>query len=217
MPVRSQRAFHHALILKKEVIMFEIDNNTTPFSVNHSLQVDLTPTDSASNVVDDGLNPLVPFEETQTVTIHDSPVSVFDVAAYILEKLGTISTIKLQKLVYYCQAWSLVWDDTPLFSEKIEAWINGPVVRELFAFHRGSFLISSVPIGSIGRLNKAQKETIDAVVKYYGKKTGQELVDISHLEEPWKNARKGLNWDERGENEISLESMAEYYLSISRK
>ena len=41
--------------------------------------------------------------------------SVFDVAKYILHKLGTVTTWKLQKLVYYCQAWSLVWDDEPLF------------------------------------------------------------------------------------------------------
>ena len=60
--------------------------------------------------------------------------NVFDVAKYILEKLGTLSTMKLQKLCYYCQAWSLVWDDTPLFDEKFEAWANGPVCRELF-FH----------------------------------------------------------------------------------
>ena len=31
---------------------------------------------------------------------------------------------KLQKLVYYCQAWSLVWDEEPLFEARIEAWAN---------------------------------------------------------------------------------------------
>jgi hypothetical protein len=44
--------------------------------------------------------------------------NVFDVAAYIVNKLGIISTMKLQKLVYYAQAWSLVWDEQPLFQEK---------------------------------------------------------------------------------------------------
>lgn len=43
--------------------------------------------------------------------------SVFDTAKYILEKCGTMSTMKLQKLCYYSQAWSLVWDDAPLFDE----------------------------------------------------------------------------------------------------
>lgn len=48
--------------------------------------------------------------------------TVFDVAAYILEKKGEMTAWKLQKLVYYSQAWSLVWDQRPLFAERIEAW-----------------------------------------------------------------------------------------------
>ncbi len=47
--------------------------------------------------------------------------SVFDVAQYILEKQGEMTAIKLQKLVYYSQAWSSVWDGEPLFPEKIRA------------------------------------------------------------------------------------------------
>ena len=93
-------------------------------------------------------------------------VTVFDVAAYILNKLGSISAMKLQKLVYYCQAWSLVWDERPLFSERIEAWTNGPVVPELFAFHRGQFIVDEIPIGNVDNLNSTQKETIDAVLDF---------------------------------------------------
>lgn len=37
--------------------------------------------------------------------------SVFDVAEYILDKLQTTTAMKLEKLCYYCQAWSLAWDD----------------------------------------------------------------------------------------------------------
>ena len=55
-------------------------------------------------------------------------MTVLDVAAYILERQGSMTTMKLQKLVYYCQAWSLVWDERPLFDESIEAWANGPVL-----------------------------------------------------------------------------------------
>ena len=48
--------------------------------------------------------------------------SAFDVAAYILEREGEIATLKLQKLVYFAQAWSLSLDEKPLFDEKIEVW-----------------------------------------------------------------------------------------------
>ena len=40
---------------------------------------------------------------------------VFDVAAYILKKKKALTSMKLQKLVFYAQAWSLVWDEKPLF------------------------------------------------------------------------------------------------------
>lgn len=58
-------------------------------------------------------------------------VSVDDVAAYILERLGTVSAMKLQKLVYYSQAWHLVWEDEQLFGEPIAA---GPMVRSALSY-----------------------------------------------------------------------------------
>ncbi len=140
--------------------------------------------------------------------------NVYDVASYILNELGTMTTMKLQKLVYYCQAWSLVWDEKPLFKEKIEAWANGPVVKELFFYHQGMFQISSVTIGNPDLLNAVQKATIDAVIEYYGDKSSQWLIDLTHMEEPWKKARIGLPISVRSNMEITLESMAEYYSSL---
>ena len=140
--------------------------------------------------------------------------NVFDVAAYILGKCGELSALKLQKLVYYCQAWSLVWDDEPLFPERIEAWAYGPVVKELYEFHRGHFSLSSIPIGSPFKLSATQKETIDAVIKYYGEKTPQQLIELTHLEDPWKNARDGVPVGAPCSREITLQAMQEYYASL---
>ena len=141
-------------------------------------------------------------------------LGVFDVAAYILKKRGKMTAMKLQKLVYYCQAWSLVWDEAPLFKENIEAWANGPVVRELFENLRGQFMVEFIENGDPKNLSKTQKETVNAILKYYGDKPAQWLIDLSHAEEPWKNARKGLAPMERGNNIISHDSMAEYYSSL---
>ncbi len=142
------------------------------------------------------------------------PVSVFDVAAYILRKQGPMTTMKLQKLVYYCQAWSLVWDEEPLFREKIEAWANGPVVRELYDRHKGSFRIYGLSIGDPSRLSRKQKETINSVLNYYGNKTSQWLSELTHQEDPWKYARNGLTPNMRGSSVISHASMMEYYSSL---
>jgi uncharacterized phage-associated protein len=138
-----------------------------------------------------------------------------DVAAYILSKRSPITAMKLQKLVYYAQAWSLVWDDAPLFEEQIEAWANGPVVRELYDKHRGAFKVDQWPSGNPGSLTSSEVETVNQVLKYYGNMSSQDLSNLTHQEPPWRLARKGLQPDERGSNVISLASMAEYYSSLS--
>lgn len=143
-------------------------------------------------------------------------VSVFDVAAYILHKKGAMTTMKLHKLLYYCQAWSLVWDDKKLFREKIYAWRNGPVVASLFKTHKGYYRISRQQLqkGDARKLDGIQKETINVVLKYYGDKSSQWLSDLTHSEDPWRNAREGLPSDSSCYEEITLESMSEYYSSI---
>ena len=138
--------------------------------------------------------------------------NVFDVAKYILHKQGEMSAMKLQKLCYYSQAWSLVWDDAPLFDEEFEAWANGPVCRPLFLHTQGRFLISEKDEkGDIRKLKAYQKETIDAVLMHYGKHDAQWLSRLTHMEEPWKSARKGTPLGEGSTEIISKDSMAVYY------
>lgn len=140
--------------------------------------------------------------------------NVFDVAEFILRQQGPMPALKLQKLVYYCQAWSLVWDDLVLFPERIEAWANGPVVRVLFEAHRGRYTVNSIPEGNADRLNETQKGTIKAVLNYYADRSSQWLSDLTHMEDPWRRARAGMPEGARSGREISLASMAEYYSSL---
>ena len=140
--------------------------------------------------------------------------NVFDVAKYILEKQSPMTTMKLQKLVYYSQAWSIVWDEKPMFAEKIEAWASGPVVRELYDEHKGMFQISSLGEGNTDNLKLEEKETIDAVLQAYGNKSAQWLSDLTHMEQPWNEARKGIPIGQNCENEIIPASLAEYYGSL---
>lgn len=142
-----------------------------------------------------------------------------DVAAYILRKKGTMSTIKLQKLVYYCQAWSLVWDEAPLFKDRIEAWANGPVIPKLFYLHKGMFLINynDFPYGNPDKPDENQKETINAVLDYYADKPAQWLVELSHLEAPWKQVRTGLPFGTPSNREIKQDEIAQYYSSLNEQ
>ena len=141
-------------------------------------------------------------------------VSAHDVAAYILAQQGEMTTMKLQKLVYYSQAWSLVWDERPLFSERIEAWIGGPIVPALYDQHKGAFKVSNWKWGDPTALDVDALETVNVVLKSYGSMSGQQLSDLTHAEGPWKDARKGLPANERGNREITHGSMFEFYDSL---
>ena len=140
-------------------------------------------------------------------------ISADDVAAFILQQQGEMTAMKLQKLVYYSQAWSLVWDEQPLFDEEIEAWANGPVVRSLYAQHRGHFRVSDWN-GDPGKLSEVQRETILKVLEFYGPMPAQVLSDLTHSEEPWIKARTGLAIGDRGSRVISHSDMVEYYSSL---
>jgi uncharacterized phage-associated protein len=151
---------------------------------------------------------IAPLQTSQTA------VSAHDVAAFIVQKQGEMTAMKLQKLVYYCQAWSLVWDEQPLFAEEIEAWANGPVVRSLYAQHKGNFKVSQWN-GDIRKLSENQQDTILKVLEFYGPMPAQVLSDLTHNEEPWIKARKGLAVSERGSRIISHADMVEYYSSLA--
>ena len=155
-----------------------------------------------------------------TIITHDianinTKATAHDVAAYIIDKQvektdSGIPAMKLQKLVYYAQAWSLVWDEKPLFSDRIEAWANGPVVPSLYETLYGRFMIIDVA-GNPSNLTDVERETIDKVLEHYGDKSSQWLTDLVRNEEPWLNARKGVAIDKRGNQEISWAAMGEYY------
>lgn len=141
--------------------------------------------------------------------------NVFDVAKYILKSCGSMSTMKLQKLCYYCQAWSLVWDDEPLFKEEFQAWANGPVCKELFSHTQGQYSVSyDDELGNENNLSYEQKATIDSVLEHYAPHDAQWLSQLTHMEDPWQQARKGVALGFGCSNIITKESMAMYYGSL---
>lgn len=142
--------------------------------------------------------------------------SVHDVAAYVLGKLGPMAPTKFQKLVYYCQAWNLAWRGVPLYDARIEAWANGPVVRELYRLHRLEPGVYDWPKGNPENLSPEDRSTIDAVLDYYGDKSAFWLSELTHREAPWQEAREGIPANARSEREITTDSMKRYYSAVAQ-
>ena len=144
--------------------------------------------------------------------------TVFDVAKYILDTYGAMSAMKLQKLIFYSQAMSLVWDDVPLFNEDFEAWAKGPVCRELFKAQKGMFMLNDSKFldsyhPNTSNLNTEQIETIDVVVKSLIDLPPYRLSDMVHQEKPWIDARAGCPIGERCTNVIQKSAMQEFYMT----
>lgn len=141
---------------------------------------------------------------------------VLDVAKYALDKLGYVSTMKLQKIVFYSHAYHLVKHGTPLFSDRIEAWVNGPVVRSLFQAHRGQFIISAGFFGDLDAqmLTPQEKESIDHVIYCIGDMSGADLSNLTHSEDPWKVARGKCDPDERSNAEIKDAAISAFYIGM---
>ena len=142
--------------------------------------------------------------------------NIFTTAKYILDSKGDISAMKLQKLCYYCQAWSLVWDDAELFPEDFQAWANGPVCPELFFHTQGKYKITAADEADMvdGELTDNQKDTVNKVLEHYFPHDAQWLSQLTHMEDPWNKAREGVAPGIGSTNIITKASMSEYYGGI---
>lgn len=137
-----------------------------------------------------------------------------DVAKYLIssfqEKSKEISNLKLQKLLYYGQAWHLALYGTPLFDEKIEAWVHGPVVPAVFREYKG-FRWNPILEKTQARTPSDLKFHLNEVIRVYGKFDAVALERMTHREDPWREARGTLAPDEPSNRVITQESMKNYY------
>jgi uncharacterized phage-associated protein len=126
-----------------------------------------------------------------------------------------ITNKKLQKLVYYAQAWHLVFTSKPLFTDPIEAWMHGPAVKSLWQKYKkyGYSPIIDKPLAPT--LPKGIDALLDEVWRVYGKYDADYLEGLTHSERPWLDARKGLDTDEMSSIEISTDSMKNYYTQLN--
>lgn len=152
--------------------------------------------------------------------------NIHDVADYIIiQAKGDVHTplnhLKLQKLLYYVQAWYLANYDKKLFAEDFQAWIHGPVNREVFErFKPNKILYSDIEMEDVQNeqagliLTEEQKVHIDSVLEVYMPYSGAQLEGLSHRELPWQETRKDLPPVERSNRIIESNLIKKYYKSL---
>ena len=148
-----------------------------------------------------------------------------DVANYIVDycvkKGSPVSNLKLQKLLYYVQAASLVSFGEKLFSDEISAWKYGPVVESVY--HNFKIYVDKVitemfterdlltlednskEYDPSALFSKNEKEIITKVLDSYDNYSALAMVKKTHAEKPWRDAY------EKGSDFIQTEEIRKFY------
>lgn len=122
-----------------------------------------------------------------------------------------VDNLKLQKLLFYSQAVSLVLGNAPLFPDKIEAWDYGPVVRSIY--NKYKTFEEQIPKSKDFAPSATPDELkwMDIALGHYGGMTGSQLITLTHSEKPWQDAyAKGRN------TEITQSAIKDFYSTIFR-
>lgn len=149
--------------------------------------------------------------------------TVTEIAYFFLSKIDSekgdsITPLKLQKLVYYAQAWHYTVFNEPLFDDKIEAWTHGPVVKSLWEKFKNVGRDSFIDVAEIDftmpSFSNSTRTLLEEVNKIYGEHSGSYLEDLTHSEAPWIDARGNSSVYAASTNEITLQSLKAYYAQL---
>lgn len=145
-----------------------------------------------------------------------------------IKKVNDMTPKKLQKMLYYTQAWHLALtaeDDSEeeisnslLFSNSFQAWVHGPVIPEVYnkyKTNKSQPILDSTftDIDPIEELNSDELASIDDVIDIYGGFNGNDLEVMTHREEPWIEARENKLPLDSSNKEINNKTIYNYYSS----
>lgn len=154
--------------------------------------------------------------------------NVLDVCRYVInysnDKDYDISNLKLQKLLYFIQAYFLINKNETCFNETIEVWDFGPVIPKAYSEYKqyGGGHIPSISsyiemdsdnIWNVHRvkynnniISNADKKMINDVINQFAEYTATDLTSLSQNQAPWNNI-----YEPYTNNEITKESIKEYF------
>ncbi len=110
-----------------------------------------------------------------------------------------LTPLKLVKLVYLCEGWSLALRDKSIIREDVQAWQYGPVIPELYAKIRQ---FKATPVTELecaeGDVSADQKDLIKSVYDAYKHLSGMQLSDLTHQAgTPWSKT-----WDKQNRKRV---------------
>jgi uncharacterized phage-associated protein len=133
------------------------------------------------------------------------------------ERGDLLTNLKLQKFLYYAQAWHLALKDQSLFAEDFQAWVHGPVLPSQYQRFKSCGWHPILVEVERPRLSLHSETFLNEIVDVFGIETATALEIMTHNELPWQEARQGLAPDQPSTAIIRKESMKEFYRRLNAK
>lgn len=127
-----------------------------------------------------------------------------------------ITHLKLQKLIYYAQAWSLALPSRgyPLFDEELQAWAHGPVAESVFHQHKGNAWDALPAPAKMPDIEESDAEHLQEILSVFGEFSAKQLERMTHSEAPWIEARGDIPAEARSNAPIDKGLMAAFYRDL---
>lgn len=139
--------------------------------------------------------------------------SALDIAKYVInhehKNSREISNLRLQKLLYFVQAKCLVDKGEPCFEDDLEAWDYGPVVPAVYYKYSKFHSKPIVEIELCTDIVNDIMDIINCVLDFFRNITTFELVQITHSQSPWIEARQ-----KGSKSIISKDSIRNYFINV---
>ncbi len=138
---------------------------------------------------------------------------------YILSQCEDITPLALQKILYYAQGFYYAFYKTFLFNEDCEAWVHGPVYRDVYNRYRNYCFdpIQAANEVDCSVFSSKEKEILDSVIKNICCYSGKTLEKFTHSEPPWLVAREDVPADAASNRIINKELIGEYFDAVKEK
>lgn len=119
------------------------------------------------------------------------PGSVIDAAALLVKVAGSMSRGKLQDLLYFAQAWHLVWDNELLYPDPIIATDDGVRIEVVESLIGSAFTVTAEQLrkGKPKQLTESQQGTLLGVTNFYANRNHYRLSEQIRGSAPWQQAR----------------------------
>lgn len=142
--------------------------------------------------------------------------NALDVAKWFVNKFteygDLITHLKVQKLLYYAEAWTQTILNRQLFLEDMQAWAHGPVVPEVFHFYKDYGWHPLPPMDISESFDKDVLDMLEQIYDVYGEFTAKTLENMTHSDKPWIDARMSLPPEARCENVIEKAAIKSYFV-----